>query len=140
MMIRKATDSDAKGISKVHVESWKTTYRDILPHDYLEQLSYKDREQRWLDNMKNSSVFVAEDELGKIVGFANGGKERTGTYNVKGELYAIYLLKDYQRKGIGKKLLKAVTKELLKQNLTSMLVWVLRDNASREFYEKMGGK
>jgi GNAT superfamily N-acetyltransferase len=41
-------------------------------------------------------VVTPED---KIVGFASVGEERTGIYG--GELYAIYLFHEYQRKGIG---------------------------------------
>ena len=37
--------------------------------------------------------FVAETLNGEIVGFIDGGVERTGTYNCEGELYAIYLYK-----------------------------------------------
>jgi hypothetical protein len=34
MKIRKAVLTDAKGIAKVHVDSWKTTYDNIVPDQY----------------------------------------------------------------------------------------------------------
>lgn len=43
--IRKAVASDAKGIAKVHVYSWRTTYANIVPDEYLTNLSYENREQ-----------------------------------------------------------------------------------------------
>ena len=36
--------------------------------------------------------------------------------------------------------MKAVVNELLKQDLNSIIVWVLKDNITCNFYEKMGGK
>ena len=33
--IRKATADDAKGIARVHVDAWKSTYRDWFPTNTL---------------------------------------------------------------------------------------------------------
>jgi ribosomal protein S18 acetylase RimI-like enzyme len=55
-------------------------------------------------------------------------------------MYSIYILESYHGRGIGKQLIKAVVNELIKQELTSMIVWVLKDNAACNFYEKMGGE
>lgn len=63
----------------------------------------------WLWTFENLNVdekiFVAEDMAGNIVGFSNGGRRRNNEFEHDGELFAIYLLKDYQRIGLGKKLL-----------------------------------
>ncbi|QOY34751.1 N-acetyltransferase family protein [Anaerobacillus isosaccharinicus] len=139
--IRKAVIADAKGISKVHVHSWKTTYANIVPDEYLTNLTYERREQIWLNNIPNGGVYVAENSEGEIVGFSSGGKERSGKYNgYNGELYAIYILKEYQGQGIGKALVKPIIEEIRGMGLNSMLVLVLEDNTSRLFYEALGGK
>lgn len=39
MHIRKAAVEDAAAIAKVHVDSWRTTYKGIMPSDYLNSLS-----------------------------------------------------------------------------------------------------
>ncbi|MFJ7747098.1 GNAT family N-acetyltransferase [Peribacillus sp. NPDC097295] len=141
MIIRKATLNDAKGIAKVHVDSWKTTYANIMPVEYLNQLSYEERERLWEKNMTNSDVFVAENAEGKIVGFSSGGIERSNNYpGYTGELYAIYILKEYQGNGLGKLLVKPIIKKLHQKNLFSMVVLVLEDNPSRLFYEALDGK
>ncbi|UQD51795.1 GNAT family N-acetyltransferase [Bacillus methanolicus] len=141
MKIRKAVLSDAKGIAKVHVDSWKTTYENIIPDEYLNQLTYEIREQLWNNIIPNGNVFVAENQKGKIVGFSSGGKERSRKYkNYNGELYAIYILKEYQGQGIGKLLVKRVINELKNLKIYSMLVLVLEDNSSRYFYEALGGE
>ena len=47
-----------------------------------------------------------------MVGFADGGPERGGNQTYRGGLYAIYLLEEYQRKGIGHRLVSAVAQRL----------------------------
>lgn len=141
MNIRKAVLLDVDGITKVHVDCWTTTYAGIIPNDYIIKLTYEKRAKLWERIILNGNVFVAEDDNGQIIGFSDGGSERTGDYKeFKGEMYSIYILKSYQGRGIGKRLIKAVVNELLKQDLNSMIVWVLKDNISCNFYEKMGGK
>ena len=51
MKIRKAVIADVKGIAKVHVDSWKTTYRDIISDEFLNKLSYESREKLWASNI-----------------------------------------------------------------------------------------
>jgi hypothetical protein len=41
MIIRRAELNDVVGIAKVHVDSWKTTYKDIVPDEFLIKLSYE---------------------------------------------------------------------------------------------------
>jgi L-amino acid N-acyltransferase YncA len=141
MLIRQATISDASAIAKVHVDGWRSTYRGIVPDEYLDSLSYDDRTKRWKQTFElGKTVFVAQDEDGNIVGFANGGVERSGDPFYKGELYAIYLLKPFQGRGLGRQLVQAVLKDLEKSNLRSFLIWVLEENPSRYFYEKLCGR
>ena len=85
-------------------------------------------------------MFVAVDDEGQIVGFADGGSERSRDSSYDGELYAIYVLKEHQRKGIGKSLFHHVVSHLASNHFHAMLIWVLNDNPSRYFYESMGGQ
>ncbi|MCP3032497.1 GNAT family N-acetyltransferase [Halobacillus sp. A1] len=141
MKIRKATVTDAEGVAKVQVDSWHSTYKDIVPDEYLRKMTYESRGKKWKDLISMQPVYIAEDNKGKIIGFSNGGPERTGKYpEFEGELYAIYILKDHQRKGLGKQLLEPIIQELEDLGIYSMLVLVLEDNHSRFFYEKVGAE
>ncbi|ESU31044.1 hypothetical protein G3A_18835 [Bacillus sp. 17376] len=144
MQIRKASKDDASGIAKVHVRSWQETYQGIVSQDYLDSLQVEDRKPLWEKSLSESAdtspVFVAVNPEGEIVGFASFGKERSGNFKADGELYAIYILKEYQREKLGLRLLKAGLDKLLKQGYESMLVWVLADNESRKFYESLQPK
>jgi len=44
-----------------------------------------------------------------------------------GEIGAIYLLSSHQRRGLGRRMMTEVAHLLLRRNLRSMLIWVLRD-------------
>jgi GNAT superfamily N-acetyltransferase len=142
--IRTAKVNDAASIAKVHVDSWRTTYKGIVPDEFLARLSYAQREQLWrrvlTDPGGPSVVSVAEEERGKIVGFASGGPERTGDPIYTGELYAIYLLAQHQGQGIGRQLAITLVHRLRQEGMTGLLLWVLAENPSRTFYERLGGR
>ena len=145
MMIQIATTRDIPAISKVHVDTWRSTYQGIVSDTYLEKLSYTDRERRWQKifarSTENSSfTYVAKNAQGDVVGFANGCPERTGKTAYQGELTSIYILKAHQGRGIGRCLLQAVANKLEQLELTSMLVWVLVENPACEFYLALGGQ
>jgi GNAT superfamily N-acetyltransferase len=142
--VRRARATDGAGIARVHVDSWRTTYRGIVPDDYLAHRSYERQGQLWTQSLQSDApdhgIFVAEDSGGEIVGFADGGPERSGDPVYRGELYAIYLLAASQRRGIGRRLFGAVAEHLAGQGIDRMLVWVLALNPFRHFYEVLGGR
>lgn len=150
MNIRPALPADAAAIARVHVESWRTSYRGIVPDEVLEGLSVERRIQQWAEAItqpawRHTLILVAEesplgDQPGKIVGFASSGAERESDPVYRGELYAIYLLESAQRRGVGRALVAASAGHLVDSGLNSMLVWVFRDNPARRFYERLGGK
>ena len=141
LLIRKAEIGDVAGIAIVHVDSWKSTYKGIVPDDFLESLSYETREKMWMAGVKENHIYIVEDENGKVMGFATGGKERTGKHEAYvGELYAIYLLEGQQGKGVGRMLFQSVVDDLKEKKLDSMLIWALEENPACRFYEALGGK
>jgi ribosomal protein S18 acetylase RimI-like enzyme len=140
-MIRPALPVDAAEIARVHVDSWRTSYRGLLADDFLESLSEAGYTERWSRVIGDgtSRVFVVEEPEG-IVGFASGGRERAGESGFEGELYAIYIVAGSQRLGHGRELVRAMAAALRDMGLSDMIVWVLRDNVpAREFYERLGG-
>jgi GNAT superfamily N-acetyltransferase len=140
---RVAAVTDAAAIARVHVASWRETYPGLLPDDYLDAMDVGEHEDRWLrtlqDPYRRSAVFVVE-HAGRVAGFASAGRERDGDRRYDGELYAIYLMRAAQGVGLGRALVEAAAAALAIRGLTSMVVWVLRENRpARSFYERMGG-
>lgn len=142
--IRKANPEDAPGIAKVHIDTWRSTYTGIIPNDYLDELSYDHAENIWRERIASPEpmglIYVAEIQGGDIVGFVTGGPERTEEYSFDGEIYAIYVLKAFQGRGIGRRLTAAICQQLAQEGCQSLLMWVLEKNPSRGFYEKLCGE
>ena len=133
MEFRKAELQDAKELAYVHVNSWRTTYQGIVSEEYLQSLSLEKREEKWVQILSGSHhTYVCVMKDGEMAGFVSFGKERTGVY--EGELYAIYLLKEHQGKGIGKELFRIATRGLKKCGYNTMWIWVLKENPSKHFY------
>jgi len=126
ILIRPAIHQDAVAISRVHVESWRTTYTGIVPEQYLATLNEAERVPLWLEWLTRDIRTYVADLDGKIVGFISGGAIREPVLTYDAELYAIYMLESAQRQGIGTALLKELAGSLLSAGFKSMIVWVSR--------------
>ncbi len=141
-VVRQAKASDATEIAKVHVLSWQKSYEGLVDEDYLQQMRVGDRESNWLRRITEATdiVLVAEVD-GQIVGFAHGGEQREEGCPYDAELRAIYILKDFQGQGIGRKLFEELLKRSKEAGYQSMNVWVLAKNTNAgKFYEAMGAE
>jgi GNAT superfamily N-acetyltransferase len=142
--IRAGTLVDVQAISKAYAESWKTTYEGLVPEVFVKGMTVEAAVKIFTDSLQPNQysyfLYVAETSEGRIVGFADGGKERSHPESGMGELYAIYLLKEFQGQGMGKGLFQAGVQSLIRSGMTNMIVWVLEQSPYRKFYESMGGK
>jgi len=141
--IRRAVAADAAAIAHVHIASWRSTYRGIVPGTFLDQLDTEAQkgvhERRIADAANPTVTLVAEVEGKGIVGFAHCGPGRREPPNVA-EIYAIYLLESWEGKGIGRRLVSAFIPHLLAAGMERLVVWVLAENRARGFYERLGGR
>lgn len=151
MNFRLATLEDIPEIVKINVDTWRTAYQTIFPPEFLNNLSYEAKELRWRERFENPErkifIYVAEEGSKGIIGFCMGSLEQSdrtlkipGIGKYTGELMAIYILKKYQRKHIGIKLVKMTVEQLIEREIHSMIVWVLKDSPNCKFYEILGGK
>ncbi len=142
VIIRPAVFEDAAGIAGVHIDTWRSTYRGLMPDEVLDGLTIDIQQERWEENLshpKRTSTIVAKED-GRVVGFASYGPEPGNDYHYQGELYSIYVLEAYQRKGIGTRLLRASAVGLLERRLPNMMLWVLSTNPARQWCEKLGAQ
>ncbi len=47
MELRLATAADAPTIARVHLDSWRATYRGIVSDSFLQTRTYEQTEDRW---------------------------------------------------------------------------------------------
>ena len=150
-----ATERAAAGIAKVYVDTWRSTYAAVLPHQVLLGMSYERQTREWSSIIRNRAaaqpVIVAAEANHGVVGFTSFGPSRLddrpaggrfvgeGDANV-GEIYTLYVLPEFQERGIGRRLLAAAFATMVGKGYGCGFLWVLRDNPSRYFYERVGGK
>ncbi|HLJ05451.1 MAG TPA: GNAT family N-acetyltransferase, partial [Acetobacteraceae bacterium] len=152
--VRRARPADAISIGSVHVAAWRSAYPGILPDDFLARLSVPRQAAHYDAAIRSSStgVFVASasgndvppGSGSRIMGFATAGRARTklagGGVLAEGEVETLYVLDDWRDRGVGRKLMRAAAAWLAEAGCKSCFVWVLRDNPSRWFYQRLGGK
>ncbi len=142
--IRLATPTDATAIAQVRVMSWRTTYRGMIPAAYLEAMKVEDSAALWSRVLtaapNTTSTFVAEAD-GLVVGFASGLMLPEPRLGFDAELSAVYLDREYQRQGIGQRLVARVATAQQSHGATGLIVWVIAGNkGARAFYERLGAE
>jgi ribosomal protein S18 acetylase RimI-like enzyme len=147
--IRVAALEDTPGLARMHVASWRETYVGILPDAMLSSLSVESRKIMWDQVMSQpmtagSTVVHLAEYNEEIIGFGSCGSQRTEHLKEKGydgEISAIYVLREYQGRGLGAKLRLAMAADLLSRGFSAAALWVLRDNPpARRFYERYGAQ
>lgn len=141
--IEEASIKDIDEIAKVHVDSWKSAYKDILPGRVLEERTYEVQKNKWLkrifqNNKTNEFMLVAKDDSGEITGFATGSIDDPNNEH-DSILFCLYISDKFQKKGIGKCLVNEVKERLKNQGADDMVLWAYRDNTACRFYEHIGG-
>jgi len=139
--IRAARATDARGIATLDVETWRATYAGLLSAAYLTGLSTRRRELGWAHVIRREprDVRVATDSEGRILGFGSCGLCR-GERDFTGEVFTLYVGPDWQNRGVGRGLLLALFARLVASGRRSAIIWVLRDNPGRFFYERLNGR
>jgi GNAT superfamily N-acetyltransferase len=150
--LRKARVADAIAIGAVHVAAWRSTYPGILPDAYLARLSVS-RQAAFYDAIRGGTGVIVATASGadvpqgsgpRIVGFTTASRARHidigGRRLAEGEVETLYVLDDWRDRGIGRRLMRAAASHLVERSCKSAFVWVLRDNPSRWFYQRLGGR
>ncbi len=141
--------ADAPKIACTHVASWHETYAGIVPDEMLAALSISRRTVAWenilRDPIKHENSVVYVKETGDaIVGFGACSEQRDiGLKNqgYDGEIGSVYVLREFQKRGIGRDLMSALASDLVGRELHGVALWVLRENTrARRFYEQCAGE
>ncbi|MEO8506707.1 MAG: GNAT family N-acetyltransferase [Betaproteobacteria bacterium] len=140
--IRPAVPADASAIAQVRVDAWRATYRGMIPDAYLAAMKVEESTALWdkvLTAAPNATnTFVAEVD-GRVVGFAAGMMLAEPKHDLNGELSAVYLVRDAQRAGIGRRLVAAVATAQRAHGANGLIAWVIAGNKpARAFYEALG--
>ncbi len=140
--VREATLSDIPGIVRVNIATWRDAYKGLIPDGILDGLSQEEREKAFAELLSEDGVFsyIAEDASGGVTGFMVAGPARFREYNHEGEVYSLYVEKEFQRRGVGALLLGAAFNKFKEKSVRSVCLMVLEGSRYGRFYEKNAGK
>ncbi|MBX9943037.1 MAG: GNAT family N-acetyltransferase [Reyranella sp.] len=152
--IRRAGRNDAAAIGRVHVETWQSTYAGLLPDVLLVAMSDVRQSAWWsralADPGEARGIFVADDQEMGVVGFGSCGPVRDPPEGLPGgldgreirvgEVYTLYVEPDFQNRGLGRRLLDVLFRQLKADGCDTAVLWMLADNPTRFFYEGLGGE
>ncbi|MFN3512418.1 MAG: GNAT family N-acetyltransferase [Phenylobacterium sp.] len=137
-----AGPDDALDLARLHVASWRETYRGLLPEDYLAAMSPEAQARRFYTALMQpeptDATLVAANRAG-LVGYASGGRSRQGLPG-EAEIATLYVLRAAQGRGLGRRLVQGLARVFAANGAASLTISVLRDNLpARRFYEHLGG-
>jgi uncharacterized protein (DUF952 family)/ribosomal protein S18 acetylase RimI-like enzyme len=143
--IRLGRPDDEAEIASVNIHAWQQSYLGIVPESLLaaRPLSFYSHLSWWrsvVEGKTAATVFVAESAQNGIVGFCAVQPARDKEFKGYGEIAAIYCLNEFKNKGIGAALFRMGQTHLTGQGLRDLYLWVLKENPTSEFYERMGGR
>ena len=148
--IEPATAGDAAAIAAIHVASWRSAYAGILPDRTLLALRRDHLRSAYARRVGRDPLFrVARSPQG-VVGFVGAtrnaeapggtGAGGTGTGGTGvGEIEVLYVLDDWQGRGIGRALARESGRLLQRAGCRRVVLWVVAANPSSFFYEHIGG-
>ena len=134
--------ADAEEIARVHVQCWQESYAGLLPPEFLRRLSADARVAQWQEAISDPDVFVrVARDAGRIVGFVSSGDAREdAAKKADGEIFAIYILKAFHGRKIGRSLIAAAARFWLSKGRRNFIVLSMaRNTQASAFYEALGG-
>lgn len=136
------TLADVEEVARVHVRCWQESYADLLPGEFLKNLSIDAKVTQWRQTISDPQVFTrVAREAGRIVGFVSCGPAREGVVKgADGEILAIYILKAHHGRKIGRSLIAAAARFWLSKGGHNLIVLSMAgNNQAGAFYEALGG-
>jgi ribosomal protein S18 acetylase RimI-like enzyme len=135
IVVRRPEPADVPGMARVHVESWRETYRGLISDAVLDDPDFVMRRERFWTAALGSTNAIATAALdGEIVGVAMAGPPLDDDATWARQVYVLYTLEAVHGRGAGTALLTSV----LDAQETAAL-WVADPNPrAQAFYRKHG--
>lgn len=141
-LVRNGEASDAYWITYVNAYTRYSTYMWLMPEKILKTRidTIEEKAEKVRENIVNGWKYLVVENTGtnEIIWMSIYWPSRNEEYPKSEEIYALYILKDYQKLGLGKKLFFAWINELINLWFSSMIINVLEWNNAIKFYEKYG--
>lgn len=141
IIYRKAVIEDCYDIAVLKGIVWNTTYQGIYPDEKLTGYNVARNEVIFQNIVNNPDIelYVAVD-TDKIVGFMTCGNPYRPFQDFQQEVGLLYILKEYQRQGIGGTFFNIARKQVAASGNRKFFLSVnSRNFAAQKFYQAMSG-
>jgi len=131
---RKATIKDIQDITDIYNEAIEKTNAT-----FDTEIKTLNEQKKWFNNHGSKNPIIVAEQNGTVVGWAALSQYSTKcAYSDFAEI-SLYVKKEHQRKGIGKKLMKNIVEEGKKAGLHALLARITEENKiSIKLHEDVG--
>ena len=150
--VRGARASDAEGLARVQVASWRSAFAGLVPDAVISELTSEEAVSQWAARWRDAvsapptsrhRVHVAVDQPGdpEILGFAAAGPATDEDLwpATDGELYELHVLPSAADQGHDGRLLHAVADTFSEDGFSTGYTWALTGDGARiEFLQAAG--
>jgi GNAT superfamily N-acetyltransferase len=136
LRIREATPADIPHLARLHVISWNATYAPFGERGPGVDVRERQWRKKFTTDDPSWFCLVVERADGELIGFAQANRSENPAY--EGELGKIHLLRDYQRLGLGRRLVGRVARRFLEHGIRSMWLYGDARNPSSRAWTAMG--
>lgn len=156
MSVRAARVEDAPAMARVFVDTFHAAHRGQISDWLLWTRTYETSERGWAETIAEleaeaepgECVLVAQGDAGEIIGVVMCGPAKPWEDDraaregrPTGEVYALHVGRGYQRRGVGRELVRGMARFLAGRGCRRLLIGVLAVNhPARRFYEAIGGR
>lgn len=141
ILIEKVSKEDAYILAELKINIWKDVYKNILPEQYLNNLSIEKKAQKYLMELQDDvsiNIFLIKTNPNNIIGTLR----IRYYYNLNKKCASIedlYLISAYHAKGFGVAAFKFAVDKAKSQHCNFLTAWIVENNtAARKLATKYG--
>lgn len=141
ILLEKVLKKDASVLAELKINIWKDVYKNILPDQYLDNLSKEKKAKKYLNELE-------EDSFIDVFFIKTNPNNTIGTLKIKyycnlGQKYAsiedLYLFSSYHAKGFGCAAFKYAVDEAKSKHCNFLTAWIFEGNkTARKLAYKYG--
>ena len=142
--LREAAFEDAQALSRVNYSTWQHTYHGLIPDSELDSLNLELLTDSWKQNLslrnpRTNTFVVSDNDL--LIAYSRfyPSADPDDDPGRVATIGSMYVDPEFQRKGVGRTLMRVVLEAAKNHDFTEITLHVLAANErARRFYENLG--
>ncbi|HTJ22252.1 MAG TPA: GNAT family N-acetyltransferase [Gemmatimonadaceae bacterium] len=139
--VRAARRADIEEIARLHITSWRASYRSFVPGDLLDAQDLDERRELFTRRFDDGMRFFVDDCAGALRGFVSLGPALDDDLDPRRvwTVHNLHISPELRGRALGASLLDAATNAAAEAGAETITLWVIEGNdGARRFYERHG--